>query len=99
MLPNDCFFGLEGDWLSIRCPSEIKGVDTTKLFLLIEKIRVQRLQSIDSEGAEMELGFYLGSLGNEALPRFRKYWEITYGFDSWQSNPWVWNIEFSLLYA
>ncbi len=97
LMPADCFFGQVGDLLSIRCPADIRNVDITEVFLRITHVSLQRLHDVDASEAEMELGFHLYSLGNEALYRFKKYWEKTYGSDSWHQNPWVWAIEFELV--
>lgn len=73
----------------------------SRILLEITGVRVERLQSISEEDAKAE-GFdnsqsdAANSIGwfEKPIRAFRRAWENIYGADGWDSNPWVWVIEF-----
>ncbi|HHD7737746.1 TPA: hypothetical protein ACOWQJ_001955 [Providencia rettgeri] len=73
----------------------------SRITLEITNIRVERLQSISEEDAKEE-GFdnsqsdAANSIGwfEKPIRAFRRDWENINGTDGWDSNPWVWVIEF-----
>lgn len=73
----------------------------SRMLLEITDVRVERLQSISGEDAKAE-GFdnsqsdAANSIGwfEKPIRAFRRAWENIYGADGWDSNPWVWVIEF-----
>lgn len=83
---------------SIHMPKE-----AARLFLRVKDVRVERLQSIDDEGAKTE-GANVGvgweeKMRRTAIERFAEIWDSTIKsanmpFYSWEANPWVWVIEF-----
>jgi hypothetical protein len=84
----------------------------SRITLEIESVRVERLQDISEadcwkEGIEILDGYFdsetikmskkLKLPMEDARPFFACIWESIYGTGSWQSNPWVWAIEFKIL--
>ncbi|EPV3838541.1 hypothetical protein Q4R42_16165 [Morganella morganii subsp. sibonii] len=73
----------------------------SRILLEITGVRVERLQSTSEEDAKAE-GFdnsqsdAANSIGwfEKPIRAFRRAWENIYGADGWDSNPWVWVIEF-----
>ncbi|MEY0960525.1 MULTISPECIES: hypothetical protein [Providencia] len=73
----------------------------SRITLEITNVRVERLQSISEEDAKAE-GFdnsqsdAANSIGwfEKSIRAFRRAWENIYGTEGWDSNPWVWVIEF-----
>lgn len=81
----------------------------SRITLEITGVGVQRLQSISPNDASRE-GLiklpatgryclnqgdqYFGGASHDAREVFSWLWESIYGAESWQSNPWVWAIEF-----
>ncbi|WP_368937232.1 hypothetical protein [Morganella morganii] len=73
----------------------------SRILLEITGVRVERLQSISEEDAKAD-GFdnsqsdAAHSIGwfEKPIRTFRRAWENIYGADGWDSNPWVWVIEF-----
>ncbi|MDV5252236.1 morphogenetic protein [Enterobacter hormaechei] len=95
----------EGRWRpSIHMPRW-----ASRITLEITGVRVERLQSISPNDASRE-GLiklpatgryclnqgdqYFGGASHDAREVFSWLWESIYGAESWQSNPWVWVIEF-----
>ncbi|ENY6786691.1 hypothetical protein ACF1CY_004215 [Providencia rettgeri] len=87
----------EGTWRpSIHMPRW-----ASRITLEITNVRVERLQSISEEDAKAE-GFdnsqsdAANSIGwfEKPIRAFRRAWENIYGTEGWDSNPWVWVIEF-----
>jgi len=90
-------------------PSIFMPKDAARIWLKITAIRVERLNDISDEDAKNE-GIKLSEHSSENvdlwyryddgsytfLPQtsFRTLWESINGKDSWNSNPWVWVIEF-----
>lgn len=73
-----------------------------RLFLRITKVRVERLHEISdtdvmNEGAQ-DSWFTLWELTGKTKPGlrpgFERLWSKINGAESWQSNPWVWVVEF-----
>ncbi|MFJ3316158.1 hypothetical protein ACIPLR_12420 [Herbaspirillum huttiense] len=64
-----------------------------RILLEVTGVRVERLQDISHEDAELE-----GVKCNMSAKGFRDHfcdlWEHLYGAGSWGANPWVWVIEF-----
>lgn len=74
----------------------------SRITLEITGVRVERLQDISeadakAEGADsatpVEDGYVADELGTHATG-FEALWQYIYGAESWQSNPWVWCVEF-----
>ena len=80
-----------------------------RLFLEITKVRVERLQDISEEDAIKEGIEYLGD--GKLMPwkdymksggfvgaktSFQSLWAKINGIKSWDTNPWVWVVEFEL---
>ncbi|EUD09183.1 hypothetical protein PO864_17890 [Providencia alcalifaciens] len=73
----------------------------SRITLEITDVHVERLQSISEEDAKAE-GFdnsqsdAANSIGwfEKPIRAFRRAWGNIYGNDGWDSNPWVWVIEF-----
>lgn len=74
----------------------------SRITLEVTDVRVERLQEISeedarSEGVEQDLTVHDANGGPCYTLPFQKLWRSTYGVDtpkSWESNPWVWVIEF-----
>lgn len=71
----------------------------SRITLEITNVRVQRLQDIIEEDANLDGGFsdtyepadyHVSFIG-----QFKALWESIYGSGSWEKNPWVWVIEFN----
>lgn len=85
----------------------------SRINLIVESVRVERLQDISEEDAIAEgiLAFdgmlddarictrakELGDCIDDARPWFAAAWEMLYGAASWDENPWVWVVTFSVL--
>lgn len=68
----------------------------SRINLLIDMIRVERLQDISELECEAEIGVEHHALENDALPAFKILWDsinakLGHG---WETNPWVWQIIF-----
>lgn len=75
----------------------------SRLTLEIVRVRVERLRDISEEDAMAE-GVYpmkgiepSGSEWESCKLGFAELWQFINGPDSWDSNPWVWVIEFKKL--
>lgn len=85
----------------------------SRISLEITAVRVERLNAISEEDAKSEgvtpagnllpehPGTYLTPTGDFATAEvaFQRLWESIYGEEGWQSNPWVWVIEFKRVEA
>jgi len=89
-LTHDCPYGNVGDSVLFGTPDEM-------YLLTIDKIRSENLHDI-SRGDAMAEGCPFANMKNGPDPRewFRALWESIYGIGSWQENPLVWVIDFSL---
>lgn len=87
------------DYTGIWRPSIHMPREAARLFLLVKAVRVERLQDIthvdaQCEGVEMASDDELQEYGYRA--GFKQLWDslnAKRGY-SWESNPWVWVIEF-----
>lgn len=84
---------------------------SSRIWLMVEDVRVERLQDITEEDAKSEgiepvlNGFknYIRSLPlywqnpRPAYNSFASLWKSINGEKSWKSNPWVWVIKFRIL--
>lgn len=71
----------------------------SRITLEVTGVRVERLQDISSEDSLAE-GIYPTSTGlYPGSPRaaYRNFWEAINGPGSWDTNPWVWVVEFRRL--
>ena len=73
----------------------------SRIALEIERVEAQRLQDMMDDDAEAEGFTYYGETLAEPIPpdKFRDYWDQLNkrsGY-TWDSNPWVWVIEFRRL--
>ncbi len=67
----------------------------SRITLEITGVRVERLNSISEEDAKAEgAPTECCVIGDKHFLGFRSLWKSIYGDESWQSNPWVWVIEF-----
>ncbi|KPY33117.1 hypothetical protein [Pseudomonas syringae] len=72
----------------------------SRILLEITAVRVERLQAISEEQAldegvmSCEQDIYPDRNGYEPLELFGGLWTMINGDGSWQSNPWVWVVEF-----
>lgn len=67
----------------------------SRIQLEITGIRVERLQDISDQDALCEgVDRTNTSISGYAIERYKNLWETINGEDSWNSNPWVWVIEF-----
>lgn len=75
---------------SIHMPKE-----AARIFLKIKNVRVERLHDV-SRGDCMSEGCPFPNIARETNPKewFTSLWKSINGEESWNSNPWVWVIEF-----
>ena len=72
----------------------------SRITLEITDIRVERLQDISEEDAKAEgAPTECCVIGDKHFLGFRRLWKSIYGQDSWQSNPFVWVVEFKRVEA
>lgn len=64
----------------------------SRITLEITNVRVERLQNISEEDARAE-GWISKTLCSP-YTWYRDLWKSVYGEESWNSNPWIWVIEF-----
>lgn len=64
----------------------------SRLTLEITDVRVERLNDISEEDARSE--GISGSSARDVKEAYTALWRTIYGAESWQSNPWVWVVEF-----
>lgn len=72
----------------------------SRITLEITNVRVERLREISEEDAEAEgcTGDHRADRDLDAAQEFRSLWDSINGKRaSWESNPWVWVVEFKLL--
>jgi hypothetical protein len=86
------------DWKGWK-PSLFMPKDACRLFLKITNIRVERLQDISEADAEYEGAKkmpleHLGGAFPNHKSGFESLWQSINGKESWDSNPYVWVIEF-----
>lgn len=76
--------------------------EASRITLIVESVKVERLHDITEEGALMEgLSFRnFAEMDKEPLSKpieqYRKLWKEMHGEASWDLNPWVWVIGFSV---
>lgn len=68
----------------------------SRIQLEITNVRVERLQDISEADAEAEGCFALGDCECTARRQYGELWESINGTGSWNTNPWVWVIEFKV---
>jgi len=84
----------------IRPPAQMPRW-ASRITLNVDSVQVERLQDIDEEDALAE-GMRcdkdtLAATGHATyIDAFRDIWKQINGPDSWNENPWVWKIEFSI---
>ncbi|WP_241597415.1 hypothetical protein [Rosenbergiella epipactidis] len=72
----------------------------SRITLEITDIRVERLNDISEEDAKAEgAPTECCVIGDKHFLGFRNLWKSIYGKDSWQSNPFVWVVEFNRVEA
>ena len=74
---------------SIHLPREL-----CRLVLNVTAVGVERLQTITEPSAQAE-GFAANEAG-VARDRFESAWASMYGGESWDTNPWVWVVSFTV---
>lgn len=65
-----------------------------RIFLEVTSIRVERLQDITYVDGIIQEGYPKEHPGCSPIEWFENLWAKINGQDSWNSNPWVWVIEF-----
>ena len=68
----------------------------SRITLEITDVRVERLQDISNEDAVAEGIGTPCDMRYAALDAFKPLWESINGPDSWEANPWVWVIEYTI---
>lgn len=83
-------------WKKPTLPSMFMPRCLSRLTLEIVGVRVERLKQIS--GADCILEGFEPTMRNEtpAVERFRELWDELNPQTPWESNPWVWRIEFSV---
>lgn len=88
----------EGPWLGKGRPSIHMPRWASRITLEITGVRVERLQDISEADATAEGAAVVSFPGLDAersmVDRFRVLWNSIYGAGAWESNPWVWVIEY-----
>lgn len=83
----------------------------SRIWLMVEEIRVERLQDISEEDAIAEGIESIDQHGSKVWKRYDGYslvtsdpvvsfwslWASINGEDSWLSNPWVWVVKYRIL--
>ena len=90
-------------WITKKIPSIHMPRWASRITLEITDVRVARLQQLNdidaaAEGCKGGHGSIPGYMYS-ACPRehFAHVWQSIYGQESWDSNPWVWVVEFKKL--
>lgn len=98
--PSGAIYAADGHehvkWFpSIHMPREF-----SRLTLIVESVKVERLQAMN-RGDAMEEGCPFPNMakGENPLHWFRDLWESINGADSWDANPWVCAISFRTVKA
>lgn len=71
----------------------------SRLTLEIVEVRVERLQDISEADAVAEGVTRSEHGGITARDGFQRLWKSINGADSWDTNPWVWVIDFRRIQA
>lgn len=89
------FFDADDNWQQRWRPSIHMPRWASRITLEITGVRVERLQDMCVSDAWAE-GIESGQITahNGSVEAFAALWRSIYGADSWQSNPWVWVVEF-----
>lgn len=71
----------------------------SRILLEITNVRVERLQDISdeqalAEGVTFDPDGCMWTENTTAYEAFKSIWFQTSGIENWQTNPWVWVIEF-----
>lgn len=69
----------------------------SRITLEITDIRVERLQNISSEDAIAEGIQHTGTFADDPIRSFQNLIESIHGAGYWQTNPWMWVVEFKKL--
>ena len=108
---NECYSDYDYKALRLR-PNIFLRKEAARIWLRVESVRVERLQDISEEDAMKEgiehyydedeqLWFrgYTDEADGLLSPSesFRTLWQSINGADSWQANPFVWVISFTVL--
>ncbi|CUJ36478.1 hypothetical protein [Achromobacter sp. 2789STDY5608628] len=81
-------------WYSRKsCPSIHMPRFACRLVLEVTSVRVERLNEISQEDAELE-GVECNMSPLSFREHFQRLWEHLNGAESWDANPWVWVVEF-----
>jgi hypothetical protein len=80
-------------------PSILMPRKYSRITLEIIRIGIERLQEISEEDAKKEGFGWIGHSDGEEDPLYRlaQYWDKLNGKGAWESNPWVWVIEFKVM--
>lgn len=80
-------------------PSIHMTKSASRLWLMVEEIRVERLQDITEEDAKAEgcIQYEKDTDWMTAKYGYQILWESINGQESWNSNPWVWVIKYRIL--
>lgn len=69
----------------------------SRITLEITDIRIERLQNISAEDAIAEGIQHTGTFVDDPIRSFQNLIESIHGAGYWQTNPWVWVVEFKKL--
>lgn len=78
--------------LGVWKPSIHMPKDVARIFLKVTSARVERLQDITEDGIRAE--GITEEWPPHAMDKFRKLWDSTTKEYRWETNPWMWVIEF-----
>lgn len=89
------------DWAGKVRPGMFMPRWASRLTLRVSDVRIERLQEIEESDAEAEgAETAWGNVGADERPTyvagFRRVWEEINGKGSWEANPWVWALSFTV---
>lgn len=105
---RDCFDFSNPDNLPHWRSADVMPQFASRLLLEITDIRIEKLQAItvinaQAEGSPLQISItkrypsFTKACG-EVIEWFKNYWNANHSkLDSWESNPWVWVVEFKVV--
>lgn len=105
-----CWYWADGNMAAYDCEKPKPSIHmprwASRITLEITGVRVERLQDISEADAQAEGvtvedhhkgGYCAGEFLPPAVRAFRELWESINGASAWETNPWVWVVEFRRL--